>query len=197
MTDWLNSCEIADCLCKYAFILNSVLALHYRNIVYIQALQINSVDRCFGVEAGVTAVNWDTACICWGSSGLLECRGHSWLLSMTLWWHQTFSTAPNSNFNSNSPLDSSAVCVSAAAALCSIDWSHENGRHVSMLSCVLTTVLLVGYMNCDNVHCFWACCSAANSVSTKLTATSVSGTGQQTELPSWQLFNLCFYYCSI
>ena len=28
---------------------------------------------------------------CWGRSGHLECRRHSWLLSMTLWWHQPFS----------------------------------------------------------------------------------------------------------
>ena len=27
----------------------------------------------------------------WGSSGPLECRGHSWLLCMSLWWHQPFS----------------------------------------------------------------------------------------------------------
>ena len=27
----------------------------------------------------------------WGSSGPLDCRGHSWQLPMTLWWHQPFS----------------------------------------------------------------------------------------------------------
>ena len=31
------------------------------------------------------------ASICCGSSCPLECRGHSWLLSKTLWWHQAFS----------------------------------------------------------------------------------------------------------